>query len=86
MSETLIIDGNLNLADIERIARADDAKVTMSDAARTRVNAAREVVERAVRENRVVYGITTGFGALAEVIIPPESDSQSRRWRWCATA
>ncbi len=72
MSETLIIDGNLNLADIERIARADDAKVTMSDAARTRVNAAREVVERAVRENRVVYGITTGFGALAEVIIPPD--------------
>ena len=31
----------------------------------------REVVERAVAENRVMYGITTGFGALANTRIAP---------------
>ncbi len=29
-------------------------------------------MERALEENRVVYGLTTGFGALAEVVIPPD--------------
>jgi histidine ammonia-lyase len=29
------------------------------------------VVEEVIREQRVVYGITTGFGALSEVVIPP---------------
>ena len=72
MPETLVLEGNsLTLADVERIARASQAKVTISSDALTRVNAARELVDRAVRENRVVYGITTGFGALAEMIIPP---------------
>jgi histidine ammonia-lyase len=33
---------------------------------------AREVVERAVAEDRIVYGVTTGFGALANTHIEPE--------------
>ncbi|HSR41908.1 MAG TPA: histidine ammonia-lyase, partial [Longimicrobiales bacterium] len=37
-----------------------------------RIEAARRVVDRAVEEGRVVYGLTTGFGALAEVVIPVE--------------
>jgi histidine ammonia-lyase len=72
MPEQLTIEGNnLTLDDVERIARTPDAEVRISDAALARVAAAREVVDSAVRENRVVYGITTGFGALAEMIIPP---------------
>ncbi|HEX2167004.1 MAG TPA: histidine ammonia-lyase, partial [Longimicrobiales bacterium] len=48
---------------------ADDA---LDDRARGFNATARAFVERVVRERRVVYGITTGFGALAEVVIPPE--------------
>ncbi len=71
MSESLILEGNiLSIEDVERIARSRDCAVTVSDAAFRRVDAARQMVDRAVRENRVVYGITTGFGALAEMIIP----------------
>ncbi|HEY0672993.1 MAG TPA: histidine ammonia-lyase [Longimicrobiales bacterium] len=73
MSEPLVLEGNtLTLEDVERVARAGDIAITMSDTARARVNAARAVVDAAVREHRVVYGITTGFGALAEVVIPPD--------------
>jgi histidine ammonia-lyase len=73
MSEILELEGNaLRLQDVERIARAHSARVTLSSSARVRINAARELVDRVVAENRVVYGITTGFGALAEVVIPRE--------------
>lgn len=73
MSETLSLHGNaLQLSDVERIARSATTQVTLSSEARVRVEAAREMVDRVIAENRVVYGISTGFGALAEVVIPPE--------------
>ncbi len=73
MPEPITLDaGTLTLEQIERVARPPLAPVTLSDGARTRILAARAVVERAVAERRVVYGLTTGFGALAEVVIPPE--------------
>ncbi len=64
--------GRLRLEDVEAVAGVEAPEVRLSDAARVRVEAARAVVDAAVREGRVVYGITTGFGALAEVVIPPE--------------
>src|SRR5688572_20420771 len=71
MTEKLVLEGNsLTIDDVERIARSDATEISLGDDARKRVDAARELVDRAVRENRVVYGITTGFGALAEMIIP----------------
>ena len=71
MSEILELEGNaLKLSDVERIARADSARVHVSADAKRRVAAARAVVERVISENQVVYGISTGFGALAEVVIP----------------
>jgi histidine ammonia-lyase len=73
MSDTVQIGGELELAQVERVARgAGSVRVVLADAARGRVRAARELVDRVVREERVVYGITTGFGALSEVVIPPD--------------
>ncbi|HET9982905.1 MAG TPA: histidine ammonia-lyase [Longimicrobiales bacterium] len=60
----------LRLEDVEAVALPPYAPVHLAAAARERVLAARAVVERAVAEGRVVYGLTTGFGALAEVAIP----------------
>jgi histidine ammonia-lyase len=72
MDETLMISGGLTLADVERVARGSGrVRVRLDGAARVRIDAARAVVDRIVREQRVVYGITTGFGALSEVVIPP---------------
>ncbi|MGQ0813531.1 MAG: histidine ammonia-lyase [Gemmatimonadota bacterium] len=73
MPELLELAGNaLRLSDVERIARAPETQVRMSADARRRVEAARAVVDRVIEEGRVVYGISTGFGALAEVVIPHE--------------
>jgi histidine ammonia-lyase len=73
MSDEMMIRGELTLAEVERVARGGPGvRVRLDDDARGRVAAARAVVDAVVREQRVVYGITTGFGALSDVVIPPD--------------
>jgi histidine ammonia-lyase len=59
----------LSLEDVVAVARG--AEVELADAARGRIDAARAVVENAVSSNATVYGVTTGFGSLANVRIEP---------------
>jgi histidine ammonia-lyase len=74
MLEILELHGNrLRLEDVERVALgAASPKIQLAPAARQRVEAARAFVERLIAEGRVVYGLTTGFGALSEVVVPPD--------------
>jgi len=68
----ITLDGSsLTLADIERIA-FHGAPVTLSPDASARVDASRAVVDRLAESGTPVYGINTGFGALADVAIPRE--------------
>jgi histidine ammonia-lyase len=72
MAETFRIGaGPLRLEDVELVAREGGPAVRLAGEALPRIQASRAMVERAVAERRVVYGLTTGFGALAEVAIPP---------------
>jgi histidine ammonia-lyase len=65
------IDGDtLSLEDLERAATDTSAEVVLADGVEERIVRSRQVVERAIREGRTVYGITTGFGRLAETVIP----------------
>ena len=61
------IGAELSLADV--VAVADGAPVGFGDEARARVGQAHEVVARAVESGELVYGVTTGFGALADTRI-----------------
>jgi histidine ammonia-lyase len=67
----------LTLADVVAVAHGD--AVAFGDAARGRVEAARAVVERAVADGRTLYGITTGFGALAGTRIDPSQAAELQR-------
>src|SRR5512146_3189490 len=72
MNDTVVLDGrSLTIADVEAVARAD-RRVSLSDDARARMLRANEHVNRITRDREVVYGVTTGFGKLSEVAIPPE--------------
>jgi histidine ammonia-lyase len=72
MSRPLRIDGaSLSIDDVYRVA-VERAPVALADAARARVSATRRIVEDLVRRREVVYGVTTGFGKLSEVSVPPE--------------
>lgn len=68
---TILLDGpGLTIDDVVAVARRAES-VEFTDAAVERMAASRRVVERLV-EGEPTYGITTGFGALATVAIPPE--------------
>ncbi len=65
----IVIDGTgLTLADIEAVAR-DRVPVRLDATAAERVRAARDVLERLLTDDEPVYGVSTGFGSLAQVRI-----------------
>ncbi len=67
----IALDGeNLKLDEAVLAARSA-CRAALTPAAKARVRASRAVVEKAVRDGRVVYGVTTGFGAFSETAISP---------------
>ena len=64
--DTIVLTGaDLTIGDVEAVARRG-AVAALDVHARARMQEAREVIERLVAEGAVVYGVTTGFGALAD--------------------
>lgn len=65
----VILDGNsLRIEDIVHVAR-NNYEVQLSTDAIDKVIKSRELVDRLVNEEKVVYGITTGFGKFSDVVI-----------------
>jgi histidine ammonia-lyase len=60
----------LTLKQIADVANGRE-RVALAAEARSRIEAARVVVETIVEENRTVYGVNTGFGKLSDVRIDP---------------
>ncbi|MCP4965009.1 MAG: histidine ammonia-lyase [bacterium] len=68
MNSVVLDGGAIARADVIAVAQRQTS-VTLGDVARQRMLAARAVVEEAVTGDDVVYGVTTGFGALASTHI-----------------
>jgi histidine ammonia-lyase len=60
---------SLTLEQINSVA-SGELQSSLPDRARTRIQASRQVVEEVLRQDRVVYGVNTGFGKLCDVRIP----------------
>ena len=66
----LELDGtSLTLEQLDAIA-GGQSEVSLAPSAVRRVNASRAVVDRTASGDAPVYGVNTGFGALAETAIP----------------
>lgn len=75
----MTLDGqSLRPADVVAVARHGDP-VSLGPQAKTRLRQARDLVDRLVAEDRVVYGLTTGVGALKNVRIAPADSRQLQR-------
>jgi histidine ammonia-lyase len=70
--------GPLSIEEVVAVARLG-AHVSVSDEALTAIAAARAHVEALAASGRPVYGISTGFGALATRFIEPEKRRQLQR-------
>ncbi len=72
VTRDLLLDGKtLALADVVAVADGT-ARVGLSPEADARMTRLRGVVDDIVARNAVAYGVTTGFGKLSDIAIPPD--------------
>lgn len=74
----VLLGREIGMEDLVAVARFG-AKVDFSPEYERRVSASRKLVEGWAREGRVMYGVTTGFGALCTQAISPEDTAQLQR-------
>lgn len=68
MEKVLITGNDLTIEDVVNVARRN-FKVEITEFAKGRILESRRIVDKLVAEERVVYGITTGFGKFSNVSI-----------------
>src|SRR5664279_4218436 len=72
MPNEIQLDGDsLTIESVFQVA-SGAATVSLAPAARARLVDRRKFVDEIVRRHDAVYGITTGFGKLSDVAIPPD--------------
>jgi histidine ammonia-lyase len=72
MTHEVVIDGDsLTVEQVSSVA-SDRTRVSIAARARQRTATTRAVVDRLVASGAVAYGVTTGFGKLSEVAVPPD--------------
>ncbi|TET20731.1 histidine ammonia-lyase [Candidatus Bathyarchaeota archaeon] len=72
MGKVLIDGESLTVEDVVAVARGG-AEVEIPEETQKKVRRCRWVLEEIVKEKKVVYGVTTGFGALGSIKIPTEN-------------
>ena len=72
LTELKIIPGQLTLAQLRDVNRFDGIKYSLDESAFAEINKSADAVQQVIKDNRVVYGINTGFGLLASTRIKTE--------------
>jgi histidine ammonia-lyase len=71
MPKTVLLTGHSLTRDAFHAVVLDHARVALAAAARRRMQRSRDLIEQMIREEKVVYGVTTGVGSLSTEHIPP---------------
>ncbi|HMX21072.1 MAG TPA: histidine ammonia-lyase [Anaerolineales bacterium] len=80
--ETIYLDGNsLTFEQVQAVAygKPNAPRVEISDTAKKLVTRAADAVQTLLSRGTIAYGITTGFGAFKDRIIPPDQVEQLQR-------
>ena len=75
---TVVLDGkSLTIADITRVARyGAKVRLTRDEEILGRVESSCDYILAAVEGGKPIYGVTTGFGGMAHVVIPPDETDE----------
>ena len=71
MENTINLGERINLEKFIAISRFN-ARVEFGENYKSRVTHSRDLIEKAIAQNRVMYGVTTGFGVLSDKVISAE--------------
>ena len=72
MAEISINGRDLTIEQVVKVADEPGIRVSISPDAVAAINRAAEAVQQFIREGHIAYGITTGFGAFKDKLIPVE--------------
>jgi len=78
MPPLLLSGRDLTIDNVVEVARGR-RRVELADDAAGRMRASRSIIERLVDDGATVYGVTTGFGDLADVRIEPPQTAELQR-------
>ena len=78
MKEIIIGIDQMSLEDLVAIARKG-ARIRLAKESEKALLSTRKLVEKWVEQERIIYGVTTGFGALSEVKISKEETRQLQK-------
>jgi len=78
MPPLLLSGRDLTIDNVIEVARGR-RRVELADDAAGRMRASRSIIERLVDDGATVYGVTTGFGDLADVRIEPSQTAELQR-------
>jgi histidine ammonia-lyase len=69
---------DLTFSQVEHIVRGE-VKVSPGKEVKKRVSSAQRTIKKAIDEKKVIYGVTTGFGALSGTFISKDKRKQLQR-------
>ena len=72
INELNIVPGKLTLAQLRAVTKYDGIEYSLDESAFDAINKSAEAVQQVIKDDRVVYGINTGFGLLASTRIKTE--------------
>jgi len=78
IKEVVLTGNDLTIEQIDTVCRGP-AVVSLSEKAREAIIANRAVIERKVKANMPIYGVTTGIGEFARIPISPEQGEELQR-------
>lgn len=80
LGRTVALTGRtLTLEELEAVAHDPSCVAILSPEARSAVESSRRFVDELLASGEKIYGVTTGFGRLADVVIPPGDQKSLQR-------
>ena len=68
MKKVIINGENLTISQVEPVIR-ERVKVGLDKNVKERINSTQKTIKKAIDNKKVIYGVTTGFGALSGAFI-----------------
>jgi len=78
MKKVIINGENLTISQVEPVIR-ERVKVGLDKNVKERINSTQKTIKKAIDDKKVIYGVTTGFGALSGVFISKGERKQLQR-------
>jgi len=76
---SIVVDGHLTIEQVIRVARENEP-VELHPEAVARIQKCRTLLEDKIKKNEIMYGVNTGIGELANVVLSPEQVEKFQKY------